>query len=41
MKKHLIQTLLAGALMGLSHTVLAFSGAIATDNTAIANHQQS
>ena len=44
MKKHLIQTFLAGALIGLSHTVLAFSGApavIATDNTAIANHQQS
>jgi hypothetical protein len=44
MKKHLFQSVLAGTLMGLSHTVFAFSGApsvIATDNTAIANHQQS
>jgi hypothetical protein len=44
MKKYLIQSVLAGALIGLSHTVYAFSGApsvIATDNTAIANHQQS
>ena len=44
MKNHFIQSFLAGALIGLSHAVLAFSGApsvIATDNTAIANHQQS
>jgi len=44
MKKRIVQSALVGALAGLANLSLAFSGApsvIATDNTAIANHQQS
>jgi hypothetical protein len=44
MKQKIIQSTLIGALAGLANLSVAFSGApsvIATDNTAIANHQQS